>query len=99
MIRHTVAFTLRHDPDSAAEHAFLADGERILTGIPGVLDFAASRQVSPKSDYRFQFAMTFADQAAYDAYNAHPDHVAFVEQRWAVEVAEFEELDFEPLGA
>lgn len=38
--------------------------------------------------------MIFADQAAYDAYNTHPDHVAFVEQRWQVEVDTFQELDF-----
>lgn len=96
MIRHTVAFSLRHDAGSPEERAFLDDGQRRLTAIPGVLDFEVARQVSPKSTYRFQFAMTFADTVAYEAYNAHPDHVAFVEQRWAEEVTEFEELDFEP---
>lgn len=95
MIRHTVAFTLRHDPGSPAEAAFLEDGRRILTTIPGVQDFAVSRQVSPKSGYRFQFAMSFADTSAYEAYNTHPSHVGFVEQRWVPEVDEFEELDFE----
>ncbi|MDR5698957.1 Dabb family protein [Agromyces aerolatus] len=96
MIRHTVAFALRHEPGSPAEAAFIEDGRRALTSIPGVLDFTVSRQVSPKSDYRFQFAMTFADASAYEGYNAHPAHVAFVEQRWVSEVREFEELDFEP---
>jgi hypothetical protein len=95
VIRHTVAFTLRHEPGSPAETAFLEDGRRTLTAIPGVRDFAVSRQVSPKSGYRFQFAMSFADASAYDAYTTHPSHVAFVEQRWVPEVAEFEELDFE----
>jgi len=97
MIRHTVAFRLVHPEGSAEEAAFLADGVRILTGIPGVQDFAVSRQVSPKSEHRFQFAMTFADQPAYDAYNVHPDHVGFVEGRWVPEVAAFDELDLVPL--
>lgn len=35
--------------------------------------------------------MQFADQAAYDAYNSHPVHVAFVEGRWMPEVEEFME--------
>jgi hypothetical protein len=96
MIRHTVAFTLRHDEGSPEEAAFLDAGRQTLTAIPGVRDFAVSRQVSPKSPYRFQFAMSFVDGAAYEAYNVHPDHVAFVERRWAQEVGEFEELDFEP---
>ena len=38
--------------------------------------------------------MSFADQAAYDAYDAHPDHRGFVAERWQSEVAEFAEQDF-----
>lgn len=96
MIRHTVAFRLVHPEGSAEEADFLESGHRILTGIPGVEDFAVSRQVSPKSTHRFQFAMTFADQETYDAYDAHPDHRGFVESRWMTEVAEFDELDLTP---
>jgi quinol monooxygenase YgiN len=94
MIRHTVAFTLVHAADSEQERDFLSGGPELLRAIPGVLDFAVSRQVSPKSRYRFQFAMSFADEQAYAAYNDHPDHQHFVATRWATEVAEFEELDF-----
>lgn len=94
MIRHTVAFTLRHDEGSAAERDFLSTGPALLRAIPGVDDFTVCRQISPKSTYRFQFAMTFADEDAYADYNNHPDHQAFVTSRWATEVGEFEELDF-----
>ena len=96
MIRHTVAFTLVHPEGSPPEAEFLADGKRTLTAIPEVTDFVVSRQVSPKSTYRYQFAMTFADRAAYERYNAHTDHVDNYEQLRGAEVAEFEELDFEP---
>jgi Stress responsive A/B Barrel Domain len=47
-----------------------------------------------KNAFHFNFSMLFADQAAYDAYNVHPDHVAFVQGRWIPEVAEFLEADF-----
>src|SRR6218665_956703 len=97
MIRHTVAFRLIHPEGSPEEADFLETGRRVLTGIPGVEDFTISRQTSPKSEHRFQFAMTFADQAAYDAYNVHPDHVGFVQGRWVPEVAAFDELDLVPL--
>ena len=97
MIRHTVAFRLIHPEGSTEEADFLETGRRVLTGIPGVEDFTISRQTSPKSEHRFQFAMTFADQAAYDAYNVHPDHVGFVQGRWVPEVAAFDELDLVPL--
>ena len=54
------------------------------------------RETSAKNDYRFAITMEFADAAAYAAYNAHPDHVRFVEERWLREVADFLEIDYEP---
>lgn len=98
MIQHTVAFTLIHPAGSDAETDFLTTGRRALTGIPGVEEFQINRQVSPKSEHAFQFSMRFADKAAYAAYNAHPDHTAFVEGRWVPEVASFQELDLVPYG-
>jgi Stress responsive A/B Barrel Domain len=38
--------------------------------------------------------MEFADQAAYDTYNDHPIHVAFVRDRWKMEVSDFMEIDY-----
>lgn len=96
-IQHTVAFRLLHPAGSAAEEDFLATARSVLSGIPGVRDFTVSRQVSPKSDLAFQFSMWFADEAAHRAYDAHPDHTAFVATRWVPEVAAFQELDLRPL--
>ena len=93
-IQHTVVFRLIHPVGSAGESEFLETGRAILTGIPGVTEFAIHRQVSVKSDLTHQFTMLFADQAAYDAYNVHPDHVGFVQSRWVPEVAAFQEYDF-----
>jgi hypothetical protein len=98
MIRHTVVFALRHAAGSNEEAAFL-DAAKVLADIPGVEQFEQLRQVSAKADYAFGFSMEFADQAAYDAYNVHPDHVAFVRDRWVPEVARFQEIDYVPLTA
>ena len=97
MIRHTVVFTLKHPQGSPEEAAFL-ETAKILAKIPGVEKYEQLRQVSPKNDYRFGFSMEFADQAAYSGYNDHPDHVAFVRDRWVPEVAAFLEIDYVPLG-
>ena len=40
--------------------------------------------------------MEFAGPEAYAAYNEHPDHVRFVQERWLPEVADFLEIDYEP---
>lgn len=97
MIRHTVVFRLKHPRGSDAEGAFLADA-RILAAIPGVGAFEQLRQVSAKNDYDFGFSMEFADPAAYSLYNDHPDHVAFVRDRWVPEVESFLEIDYVPLN-
>jgi len=97
MIRHTVVFRLKHAPGSAAEQAFLRDA-LCLTAIPGVERFEQLRQTSPKNPYAFGFSMEFADAATYQAYSDHPVHCRFVNDRWIPEVAEFMEVDYQPLG-
>lgn len=96
MITHSVIFTLKHPKGSVLEQEFLRDAKALAT-IPGVGNFAQLRQVSPKNDYHFGFAMEFADQAAYRLYNEHPIHVAFVRDRWVPEVSRFLEIDYEPI--
>lgn len=95
-IRHTVAFALIHPEGSAAERDFLDAAEK-LASVPGVEAFELLSEVSPKNGYRFGISMEFANRAAYDGYNEHPDHVRFVEDRWRSDVSEFLELDYAPL--
>jgi heme-degrading monooxygenase HmoA len=97
MIRHTAVFRLKHAAGSAAEADFLAALGR-LKPLPGVEKFEVLRQVSLKSEFTFGVSMEFANQAAYDGYNTHPDHVAFVKSRWVPEVAAFTEIDYVPLS-
>jgi len=92
-VRHTVAFALVHQEGSAEERDFLDAAER-LADIPGVEAFELLAEVSPKNGYRFGISMEFADGAAYDRYNEHPDHIRFVQQRWVSEVSEFIEIDY-----
>lgn len=94
-IQHMVIFCLKHAKGSAEEVAFLNDGQSILTSIPVVKNFSVFNQVSPKNDYDFGFSMEFANQEEYDTYNAHPQHTAFVQERWLTEVERFLEIDFQ----
>ena len=93
-IRHMAIFTLKHAPDAPETAAFLQDGADILSSIPVVQNFEVLRQVSVKCDFQYGFSMEFADQAAYEAYNIHPHHQAFVAERWEIEVEAFQEIDF-----
>ncbi|MGF1452051.1 MAG: Dabb family protein [Opitutales bacterium] len=92
-IVHSVFFRLKHAAGSSEEQAFKAEAER-LGDLPGVRDFAWVDELSPKNDFDYGLVMTFADQAAYDAYNIHPAHVRFVQKIWIPNVADFLEIDW-----
>lgn len=94
-IQHSVIFSLKHAEGSDEEQRFLEDGRTILSAIPVVRDFQVYLQVSPKNDYRFGFSMVFESNEDYEAYNAHPLHVKFVEERWVTEVEKFLEIDYQ----
>jgi hypothetical protein len=89
MIQHTVTFRLHPTVDEAA---FPARARR-LGELDGVGRFEVLRQVGRKNDFTHALSMWFPTQDEYDAYNAHPDHVAFVSDVWLRDVADFLELD------
>ena len=93
-ILHTVIFDLKHSAGSSSAVKFMTDARRILTAVPGVRDFQAYKQCSPKNDFQYGFLMTFSNQAEFDAYTAHPEHSKFVSERWDTEVSRFQESDF-----
>ena len=97
MIRHTVSFRLKHAAGSAAELDFLR-AACALASIPGVEKFECLRQTSTKSSFTFGLSIEFASAVAYASYSSHPEHDAFVQQRWIPEVAEFLELDYEQMA-
>ncbi|MEK4436061.1 MULTISPECIES: Dabb family protein [Paenibacillus] len=92
-ITHMVTFTLYAGKDTAEAEAFLKESAEALAVIPGVENFQVLRQVSAKNEFDYGFSMVFADQAAYDAYNEHPVHRKYVEERWEKEVSRFQEID------
>jgi hypothetical protein len=93
MIKHTVFFKLKHPSGSAAEAEFLR-AAMTLSKIADVRGLECVRQVSGKNDFAWGLLMGFDDQAAYDRYNQHRDHVAFVATRWVPEVERFLEIDY-----
>ncbi|MEE9368873.1 MAG: Dabb family protein [Pontiella sp.] len=95
MIVHSVFFKLNHASGSAKEALFLEQAAE-LQNIPGVESFQLLKETSPKNSFEFGLSMEFIDQAAYDGYNNHPDHVHFVQEVWLIEVADFQEIDYVP---
>ena len=97
MITHSVFFKLKHERESDAEADFLRQAAE-LAAIPGVEQFQILEETSPKNTFSFGLSMIFADEAAYEEYNHHPAHVAFVQNIWLKDVEHFQEIDHIPLG-
>ena len=93
MIQHTVVFKLKHLPGSAEEHGFLQRA-KALGNLPNVVDLKVLKQIGKKNDFTFGLSMYFESEAAYQAYNEHPDHISFVNQVWLPEVVDFLEIDY-----
>jgi Stress responsive A/B Barrel Domain len=89
-IQHTVVFRLIAGADA---DDFLTRA-RGLAAIAGVKDFEVLRQVGQKNTFTHGLSMYFGDQSAYDSYNNHPHHLAFVNEVWLPNVADFLELDY-----
>ncbi|MBY0228908.1 MAG: Dabb family protein [Gemmataceae bacterium] len=91
MLVHDVFFKLS-DRSPAAAEALVAACREYLTGHDGTVLFAVgqlakelARPVNDR-DWDVGLHLVFRDQAAHDAYQAHPRHVAFVEENkptWA----------------
>ena len=93
MIRHTVVFRLKHAAGSAGETKFFEDGAELFK-LPMIKNFERLKQVSKKTDFAYGFSMEFDDQSAYDTYNNHPVHRAYVRNVWVPNVEAFMEIDY-----
>ncbi|MDG3583918.1 Dabb family protein [Galbibacter pacificus] len=92
-ITHTVFFKLKHPQGSEAEKVFLEKAVA-LKSISTVMNMTCVKEIGKKNDFDWGLTMQFKNQTDYDTYSNHPDHVAFVENVWKKEVADFMEIDY-----
>ncbi len=96
MIRHTVVFKLKHTKGSSEKKTFL-DAALKLSSIPGAHQLGCMRQTSKKNIFDYCLSMEFETAKAYEAYNQHPNHTAFVKTYWIRDIVDFMEIDYEPM--
>jgi hypothetical protein len=96
-IRHMVVFNLKYPKSDPRTQEFLDTAKRMLRPIPFALNIEQCYQTSAMCKFDFGFSFDFASPADYEGYNNHPDHKQFVEEWWKTQVADFMEIDFEPV--
>lgn len=80
-IQHIVLFRFRTDLAEGTIPALFADLRGLADRIPGIIGFNGGAYRSPEGlarGFSHGFCMTFADEAARNAYLPHPEHQAIV---------------------
>ena len=78
MILHVVLIKPNPGTEPSAIEGLRDFLARLPAKIPGIVDYRFGTNVSPEGlsrGFSYGFVMTFADEAARDAYLPHPDHL------------------------
>jgi hypothetical protein len=77
MIRHIVLIRFQSEVSEARIAELFAELHQIQDKVPGTLDITSGKSESPEQierGYMHGFVVDFADWAALQAYQDHPDH-------------------------
>jgi len=99
MFSHVVIFWTNPENPAAADE-LIAGADRYLKHIPGIVHYHIGRMVPsqrPVVDQSYQVALNvvFSSKQAQDDYQAHPDHVEFVEKVFKKNCRKVVVYDFE----
>lgn len=73
----------------------MAEGRRVLSGIPGVRDVFTGESIKEGAKYRFCWLVRFAHKDVIDSYRDHPDHVAFANSLFRLYAADRISIDYQ----
>jgi hypothetical protein len=93
MFIHMFAFRLKPGTTEAQQQRMIREIGELKNHFPLVLESYVGKNVSPRGQgFVIGGVMKFADQAALEAYNAHPVHQALLQ--WLVPLIDAVEVDF-----
>jgi len=77
--------------------AMIAEGRRVLSGIPGVRELFTGEAVQEGASYRYTWLVRFCHPAVIESYRHHPDHVAFADRHFRPVAGERISIDYRSL--
>ena len=66
--------------DKEGVESMMAEGRRVLSAIPGVLEVFTGEAVQEDASYRYTWLVRFCHEKVIDSYREHPAHVAFADK-------------------
>ncbi|WP_394821499.1 Dabb family protein [Pendulispora albinea] len=96
MVIHIVLFKFMTTATSKAIDDLMAQVRALPKEIPGIVDVACGRNVSPRSQaYTHAITLRFRNRAALDAFYAHPAHLRLIRESIKPIVSELLPVDYE----
>jgi fructose-bisphosphate aldolase class II len=73
----------------------MAEGRRVLPGIPGVREVFTGKALKADARYRCSWNIRFCHPAVIDSYRDHPDHRAFADNWFRPVAGDRISIDFQ----
>ncbi|MET0107030.1 MAG: Dabb family protein, partial [Sedimenticola sp.] len=80
-VEHLIIYNVAGISEQEA-YDMIAEGEKVLSTIPGVLEVVTGESVKEDADYRYTWLVRFCHTAVIDSYRDHPLHVTFADNRF-----------------
>jgi fructose-bisphosphate aldolase class II len=77
-VAHVILYNTEGLDDNGIED-MMAEGQRVLSAIPGVTEVFTGHAVQNGADYKHCWIVRFTDRAVIDSYREHPDHKQFAD--------------------
>ncbi|MEY6433286.1 ketose-bisphosphate aldolase [Thioalkalicoccus limnaeus] len=92
-VEHLILFNA--DGDEASVRAMKDEGRRCLGVLPGVRQALTGEAVKPDARYRHCWLIRFSGEPVIAAYDHHPEHLAFADQRFRPVAGDRLKIDYE----
>ncbi len=96
-VEHVIIYNVSGIGEHATE-GMMAEGRRILSGIPGVRRVVTGKAVKENAAYQYCWLVTFVHPDVIDSYREHPAHVAFADKLFRPVAAERISIDYKTSG-
>lgn len=93
-VNHVILYNTQGLDDKGI-NKMMAEGKRILSGIPGVREVFTGNVVQENGDYKHCWVVRFTDRSVIDSYSVHPDHQYFADTHFRPYADGRISLDFE----
>jgi fructose-bisphosphate aldolase class II len=93
-VEHVILYNSSDDNEANIQN-IMAEGQRILSAIPGVRAVVTGSAIKEDAQYRYTWLVRFCHPAVIDSYRDHPDHVEFANKLFRPIAADRISIDYQ----